>query len=66
LVGTGQANPLATINAVVMMLDYLGELEQSVKLDNIISGCITDGQVTQDLGGALSTDDVIEEILYRF
>lgn len=65
LVGTGQANPLATLNAVVMMLDYLGEKEQASRLNEDIESCIADGQVTSDLGGGLSTDQVIEEIVSR-
>jgi homoisocitrate dehydrogenase len=65
LVGTGQANPLATINAVVMMLDYIGEKDQAARLSNVVESCIVDGQLTPDLGGALSTEKLIDEIVSR-
>ena len=65
LVGTGKANPLATINAVVMMLDYIGEKDQAARLKNVVESCVVDGQLTPDLGGALSTVKLIDEIVSR-
>jgi len=65
LVGTGKANPLATLNAAVMMLTYIGEEEQAACLHNIIESCISDGKVTPDLRGALSTAQVVDEIIAR-
>jgi homoisocitrate dehydrogenase len=65
LVGTGKANPIATILASAMMLDYLGEKELAVRLRSAVETCIAEGQVTPDLGGKLSTTEVAEKIKVR-
>jgi homoisocitrate dehydrogenase len=65
LVGTGKANPTATILASAMMLDYLGEKEQAVRLRNAVENCIAEGQVTPDLGGTLTTSEMTEKIKVR-
>ena len=62
LVGTGKANPIATILASTMMLDYLGEKEQAIRLRNAVEKCIADGQVTPDLGGTLTTSEMTEKV----
>jgi len=62
LVGTGKANPIATILASAMMLDYLGEKEQASRLRNAVEKCIADGQVTPDLGGTLTTSEMTEKV----
>jgi len=62
LVGTGKANPTATILASAMMLDYLGEKEQAVRLRNAVESCIANGEVTPDLGGSLTTSQMAEEV----
>lgn len=63
LVGTGQANPLATVLAVTMLLDYLGERGAGERLRQAVRSCIQAGQVTPDLGGALSTSQVTDHLL---
>jgi len=63
LVGTGKANPTATILASAMMLDYLGEKEQSANLRNAVENCIAEGQVTPDLGGVLTTTRMAEQVI---
>jgi isocitrate/isopropylmalate dehydrogenase len=65
LVGTGKANPTATILASAMMLDYLGEKEQAVRLRSAVENCIAGGQVTPDLGGVLTTNEMTEEVKVR-
>ena len=65
LAGTGKANPIATLNASAMMLAHLGEEQMATDLENAIAGCVTTGKVTPDLGGSLSTEEVINEILTR-
>ena len=65
LVGTGKANPIATFLAAAMMLDYLGEKEQAVRLRNVVESCIADGQVTPDLGGALTTSGMTGEVIRK-
>jgi homoisocitrate dehydrogenase len=63
LVGTGKANPIATILASAMMLDYIGEKEQSVRLRNAVENCIAEGQVTPDLGGTLTTSETAKVVI---
>jgi len=65
LAGTGKANPIATIMAAAMMLDYLGEKEQAIRLQNAVVSSIADGQVTSDMGGVLTTDQATKNIIQR-
>lgn len=65
LAGTGKANPIAAILAAAMMLDYIGEKDQAVRLRNSVEICIANGLVTPDLGGALSTEKVTEKIIQK-
>jgi homoisocitrate dehydrogenase len=65
LVGTGKANPIAIFLAAAMLLEYLGENEQSVRLRNAVESCIAEGQVTPDLGGTLTTTQVTEQVIQR-
>ena len=65
LVGTGKANPTATILASAMMLDYLGEKQQAVCLRSAVESCIAEGQVTPDLGGVLTTSEMTEQVIQR-
>ncbi len=65
LAGTGKANPIAAILAAGMMLDYIGEKDQAVRLRNVVEICIANGQITPDLGGVLSTDQVTENIIQK-
>jgi homoisocitrate dehydrogenase len=65
LVGTGEANPIATFLAMVMMLDYLGENTHAASLRSAVEGCIADGQVTPDLGGSLTTTQVTGKVIQR-
>jgi len=63
LVGTGKANPIATILAAAMMLDYLGEKEQAIHMRNAVESCIAEGQVTPDLGGMLTTSEMTRVVI---
>lgn len=63
LVGTGKANPLAAIRSAAMMLDYLGEAEQARRVDGAVSRAIACGDLTEDLGGSLSTRQVTQKIV---
>jgi homoisocitrate dehydrogenase len=63
LVGTGKANPIATILASTMMLDYLGEKEQAIRLRNAVETCIANGEVTPDLGGTLTTNEMTKAVI---
>ncbi|MCZ2120945.1 MAG: isocitrate/isopropylmalate dehydrogenase family protein [Anaerolineales bacterium] len=65
LVGTGKANPIATLLATAMMLDHINEKEYAQKLNNAIQACIADKETTPDLGGVLTTDEVTKRVKVR-
>ena len=57
--GQGIANPLATIWAGQLMLDFLGEQEAAERLLRTLAIHVLSGQVrTPDLGGSSSTSEV--------
>lgn len=62
LVGTGKANPIATLLATAMMLDYLNEKESAERLRNAVQACIANQESTPDLDGNLTTNQVTERI----
>ena len=65
LVGTGKANPMATLFATVMMLDHLKENESAERLRNAVNDCITNNESTPDLGGNLTISQVTERVIQR-
>lgn len=58
LAGTGQANPIATILAVKLMLEHLELTREADRLDKALIRTITEKMVTPDLGGKCSTAEV--------
>jgi tartrate dehydrogenase/decarboxylase/D-malate dehydrogenase len=66
IAGQGIANPLATMLAGAMMLDFLGETESAARVDQAVRAVLADGQaVTPDLGGPGTTRGVTEAMLAR-
>ena len=64
ITGKGIANPLATISAVAMMLDHLGESTSAQKLDEAVARCLNERRVlTPDLGGTATTGQVGDEVV---
>ncbi len=63
LVGTGKANPTATILASAMMLDYLGESHHANSLRQAVETCIASGRTTSDLGGELTTNQMANAVI---
>lgn len=66
LVGTGNANPLAAILTVGLMLQQLGHPELNVEIENAVRSALRAGKTTPDLGGSLkctAVGDWICEIL---
>jgi tartrate dehydrogenase/decarboxylase/D-malate dehydrogenase len=62
IMGKGIANPLATVSAVAMMLDHLGEQEAADRVDNAVARCLEQRTVlTVDLGGTASTSKMGDE-----
>jgi isocitrate/isopropylmalate dehydrogenase len=61
--GQYKANPIATILAAKMMLDWLGEKDKGSALENAVAAVLVDGKVrTYDMGGAASTLDMASAI----
>jgi tartrate dehydrogenase/decarboxylase / D-malate dehydrogenase len=57
--GRGIANPLATVWAGQLMLDFLGEQEAAERLLQALASHVQNGQIrTPDLGGVSSTSEV--------
>ena len=56
--GQNKANPIATIMAVSMMLDFLGETEAAKAIEGAVSGLMQDGQITSLSAGVHGTDEL--------
>jgi tartrate dehydrogenase/decarboxylase / D-malate dehydrogenase len=64
ITGKGLANPLATISAVAMMLEHLGELDAARRVDAAVERSLRERKVvTPDLGGNASTAQVGDEVV---
>ena len=64
--GKGIANPLATMLAGAMMLEFLGEADAAARVDRAVRDVLSDGRaVTPDLGGGGTTRGVTEAVLSR-
>ncbi|RLI29689.1 MAG: isocitrate/isopropylmalate dehydrogenase family protein, partial [Candidatus Hecatellales archaeon] len=61
--GMNKVNPIATILAAKMMLDFLGEKEAAGKIENAVLEVLREGKVkTYDLGGSNTTSEMAEAI----
>jgi isocitrate/isopropylmalate dehydrogenase len=61
--GQHKVNPIATILAVKMMLDWLGESAKAAQLEGATAAVIAEGKVrTYDMGGESSTLDMAQAI----
>jgi isopropylmalate/isohomocitrate dehydrogenase-like protein len=61
--GQNVVNPIATIIAAQMMLDYLGEKAAAAKIENAIMQVLREGKVrTKDLGGSSTTSEMSKAI----
>ena len=64
IAGRGIANPMATMLAGAMMLDFLGEREAAAQLDRSVVQVLADGRdLTPDLGGSGTTESVTARVL---
>ncbi len=65
--GQHRVNPIATLQAVRLMLEWLGEHDKAKRLENAIALNIKEGKVkTYDLGGASKTFEVAEDIADKY
>jgi len=61
--GQLKVNPIATILAARMMLEWLGEAEKAERLQAAVASVIRAGQVrTYDMGGSASTLQMAQAI----
>ncbi len=61
--GMYKVNPIATILAAKMMLDWLGETEMGMRLEKAVADVIAEGQVrTYDMGGSNTTLEIAQAI----
>ena len=66
IVGKGIANPLATMLAGAMMLDFLGEADAAARVDGAVRGVLADGRsLTPDLGGSGTTRGLTDAVVAR-
>jgi tartrate dehydrogenase/decarboxylase/D-malate dehydrogenase len=66
IAGRGVANPLATILAGGMMLEFLGEAEAARRVEASVAAVLAAGApLTPDLGGRATTSDVAEAVAER-
>jgi isocitrate/isopropylmalate dehydrogenase len=64
--GMNKVNPIATILAAKMMLEWLGETEKAARLEAAVAAVIAEGVVrTYDMGGSASTTQMAEAIAAR-
>jgi isocitrate/isopropylmalate dehydrogenase len=64
--GQYKVNPIATILALKMMLDWLGETEKAAAVESAVAAVIKEGKVrTYDMGGAHTTLDMAKAIAAR-
>ncbi|HEX4445464.1 MAG TPA: isocitrate/isopropylmalate dehydrogenase family protein [Polyangiaceae bacterium] len=58
-----QANPLASILTVGMLLSHLGWPEEEKRLESLVARAVTESQCTPDIGGTLGTRAVGDWLL---
>lgn len=64
--GQYKVNPIATILAAKMMLDWLGETDKGARLEHAVAEVIKDGKVrTYDMGGTSTTLEMAEAVAAR-
>lgn len=64
--GLNKVNPIATILAARMMLDWLGETAKGTAIDNAVAAVIAEGKVrTYDMGGSNTTSEMAEAVANR-
>jgi 3-isopropylmalate dehydrogenase len=65
IAGEGRANPTAAILSAALMLSHLGYDGEAERVESAMTGVLSDGPRTPDLGGDASTGDVTEAVVSR-
>lgn len=63
IVGQGVANPLGSILTLALLLSHLGEDGAAARVEEAVRRTVLAGQLTRDLGGALSTTACTDRVL---
>jgi 3-isopropylmalate dehydrogenase len=63
IVGTGQANPMAAIRCIGLLLDHLGFREAGAEVEAAVVQCVVAGETTPDLGGSMTTAQVGDRVV---
>ncbi len=64
--GMNRVNPIATIMAGAMMLDYLGEKDGAKKIEDAVIAVLKEGKVrTHDLGGQATGTEITDAIIAK-
>jgi isocitrate/isopropylmalate dehydrogenase len=64
IAGQGIANPIGTILSAALMLRYSLQLEDAAqKIENAVEKAVASRQLTRDLGGSLSTEQMADAII---
>jgi isocitrate/isopropylmalate dehydrogenase len=64
--GLQRVNPIASIEAVRMMLDHVGEPEAASAIERAVAGTLASGEHrTADIGGTARTDEVAAAVADR-
>ncbi len=65
IAGKGIANPTGAILSAAMMLQWLGQEQAAAALRTAVEQALADGNLTQDLGGRLTTAELTAAIVQR-
>jgi 3-isopropylmalate dehydrogenase len=63
--GTDRANPVAAILTAAMMLEHVGAVEGSRRVERAVSECLGANECTRDLGGDLGTAATGDAVVRR-
>jgi 3-isopropylmalate dehydrogenase len=67
LAGTGRADPISMISSVSLMLrDSFGRGQTADRIDAAVDAAVAAGEVTPDLGGALTTTQAADAVIRHF
>ncbi|MDD5088407.1 MAG: isocitrate/isopropylmalate dehydrogenase family protein [bacterium] len=64
--GLYKVNPIATLLAAKLMLDWLGESDMAVRLENAVAAVIAEGKIrTYDMGGKSTTIEMAKAVVEK-
>jgi homoisocitrate dehydrogenase len=63
IAGQGIANPIGAIQSAAMLLDYIGQEKESLRVTAAVHSALAEGFLPRDLGGHASTRELTRSIL---